>query len=112
MNLTLIIKADIHADARHRAALRFAEQALEHGYTLTGVFFYADAVQLASATAVNNPYSQHWCTLAGQYQFGLVVCHTAAERQGIEQFSDYFEPAGLTQLVSWMNAADKVVTLS
>tara|TARA_B100000700_G_scaffold315651_1_gene404064 strand:+ start:226 stop:564 length:339 start_codon:yes stop_codon:yes gene_type:complete len=112
MNLTLIIKAGMHADARHRAALRFAEQAINDGYTLTGVFFYADAVSLASAAAANNPYSQSWCGLAGQHHFDLVVCHTAAERQGIEQFNPAFEPAGLTQLVNWMNTADKVVTLS
>lgn len=70
-----------------RRALRFAEALLEQGHELTRLFFYQDAVQLASSSRVTpqdeTDWPAAWSSFIARHQLDAVVCIAAALRRGV-----------------------------
>lgn len=86
MNFLLLVSSSPLSPATRRA-LRFAESLLEAGHGIERIFFYQDAVQLASRLVV---YPQDEVDIARQWQafilqnrLDAVVCIATALRRGL-----------------------------
>lgn len=86
MKFALLISCPAQSAAMRRA-LCFARAVLAQGHQISQLFFYQDAVQVASALQVlpqdePNPGLQ-WQQLIEQNQLDAVVCIAAALRRGV-----------------------------
>ncbi|MCK7458645.1 sulfurtransferase complex subunit TusD [Idiomarina aminovorans] len=100
--ITLIIQSSAEDQPKSLEALSFARAAIKSGHEIPCVFFYRNAVNhaLQPTPDQNRDLITQWEALSHQYQVPLVVCHTVAERKGIESFQPSFEPSGLTALAT------------
>lgn len=111
------------------SALRFARAALAAGHQINRVFFYQDAVTLASSLSCPPQDELHltreWQQLAGDHQLELLVCVAAALRRGLvdekeatrfglqhHNLADGFVLAGLGQLIDGMANCDRTLTFT
>jgi tRNA 2-thiouridine synthesizing protein D len=108
------------------SAYCFARAALHGGHAIERVFFYHDAVHVAS-NLTTPPQDEldltaAWATLARDHGVDLVVCVAAAQRRGIvdeqerqrhgkqaSNLAEGFRIAGLGQLVEAALDADRLV---
>ena len=114
-------------DPAARSALKFAEAVLAGGHQISRLFFYRDAVHLASTLGVQPQdecdLAQRWRTFIEDNQLDAVVCIAAALRRGVlnEAEADRWErpvantdePWALSGLGQWVDAlqtADRAVT--
>lgn len=126
MIFSLAIYASPSAQASD-SAYRFANTLLAQGHTLYRVFFYHDAVHLASTLNTppqdENQATQRWQTLASEHTVDLVVCIAAGLRRGIldekeadrydkdhHNLAEHFELSGLGQLVDAAVRSDRLMT--
>jgi len=108
------------------SALNFARAVIGRGHGLARVFFYHDAVNVATRLATPPQDERHltrdWQAFAGEHGVDLVVCVAAAQRRGIvdaaererhgidgENLAPGFRIAGLGQLVEAALDADRLV---
>lgn len=113
MRVSLLVQGNPHATRAVANALGFAEAAVAAGHALERVFFYKDAVLVASRLAADEArLRERWQALAGRAGFELAVCVAAAERRGIvdDSLAPGFAIVGLGQLVQAMEASDRLVT--
>ena len=108
-------------------AIKFTESVLKAGHQVSKVFFYQDGVshanQLICPASDEYNVNKSWQALAKKYDIELVCCVSAALRRGVvaeveaneedlEQYnvSPPFIMAGIGELVTGIEKADKVVT--
>ncbi len=108
-------------------AVKFTETVLQAGHQVSKVFFYQDGVSHANQLIcpASDEYNIHksWKELAGKYGIELICCVSAALRRGVvaqaeaseEGLGKYnvstpFVMAGIGELVTGIETADKVVT--
>lgn len=125
MKFALALFAPAHAPSSRRA-LRFAEAALAGGHEIVRLFFYQDAVQLASALPVSAQDEPDlpaaWRAFVTEHQLDGVVCIAAALRRGVlsaEEAQRYARPghnlaapwelSGLGQLHEAAQVADRLI---
>ena len=113
MRISLLVQGAPCSTSSTQSALAFARAALAAGHAIGRVFFYKDAVGLASAFATDEQeVREGWRALAADAGFELAVCVSAAARRGVEEASvaPGFEIVGLGQLVEAMEVADRLVS--
>lgn len=108
-----------------QSALSYAQQAVKH-HTLSGIFFYSDAVYVANKlrTPPNDETNlmQGWQSLNQDHDVDLIVCSAAAQRRGIldtneasyhgltgDSLAPCFRIGGLGEYVEMQMHADRVV---
>ena len=83
----LLVTGSYTVGEAHLHGLRFARAALASGHKVEKVFFYGEAVAIASLSLVlptDEPQiAAQWRSLSAEHQFPLEVCVTAAARRGI-----------------------------
>lgn len=91
MKFALALFAPPHAPSSRRA-LRFAEAALAGGHQIVRLFFYQDAVQVASGLTVaaqdELDVPATWREFVSDNQLDAVVCIAAALRRGVLDASE------------------------
>ena len=114
-------------DPAARSALSFAQAVLDGGHQISRLFFYRDAVYLASNLAVQPQdecdIAREWCNFIKDHELDAVVCIAAALRRGVlneaeatrwqRPTANSAEPwvlSGLGQWVDAMQTADRAVT--
>ncbi|WP_193075761.1 sulfurtransferase complex subunit TusD [Pseudomonas sp. FME51] len=114
-------------DPAARSALEFARAVLASGHQISRLFFYRDAVQLASQLSVQPQDEQdiaaEWRQFITDHQLDAVVCIAAALRRGIldeAESTRWARPAantaapwvlsGLGQWIDALQTADRAVT--
>lgn len=109
--LTLIIQSSANDRAKSVEAIQFIHAAMSSEHDIVCVFFYREAVDhaLLPIPAENEELLTQWKDLSRQYEIPLVVCHTVAERQGIEDFHPGFEASGLTALAAAIANSDRTL---
>ena len=109
--LTLIVQSSASNQKRSLDALTFAKSALEQGHEIACLFFYRQAVDhaVAQTPAENETLIQQWSDFKNQSGIPLVVCHTVAERMGIDEFHPSFEATGLTALSKAIATSDRTL---
>jgi len=127
MIFSLAIYAAPYSSQANHSAYRFAYALLENGHTLYRVFFYHDAVHLASSLATPPQdeihFTEEWQKLAQQHNIDLVVCIAAALKRGLlnqQEAQRYEKPAhnlaagfdisGLGQLLDAAVTSDRLIT--
>lgn len=127
MKISLLIHASPTEHASSMTALRFAKAALAKGHEIYRVFFYMDAVWLASQLSVlpQDEASQLelWAQLSRDHECDLVVCIAAALRRGVldeteskryrkhaANLPSEFTLSGLGQMVECCALSDRVVS--
>ena len=125
MNFAIALFAPPHAPSSRRA-LRFAEAALAGGHRIVRLFFYQDAVQLASGLGVaaqdELDLPATWRAFVSDNRLDAVVCIAAALRRGVlneEEARRYgrgaanvaapWELSGLGQLHEAAQEADRLI---
>lgn len=125
MQFTLILSSSPQ-DPASRRALCFARAVIAGGHQLQRIFFYQDAVHLASRLLVVPQDEQNlaaqWQEFIRENQLDAVVCIAAGLRRGIldqaeaqrykknaDNLAVGFELSGLGQLHAAMQDADRVV---
>ncbi|MCG8610978.1 MAG: sulfurtransferase complex subunit TusD [Pseudomonadales bacterium] len=110
-----------------QSALKFAKASLNAGHELHRIFFYQDAVNLASTLQIipRDEYNlnDEWSAFIAEYKLDAVVCIAAAVRRGVldeneakryntqgYNLSPQFELSGLGQLVDAMIVSDRMIT--
>ena len=111
--------------AGHRSAQLFCQALLKQGHSINQVFFYQDAVHMASSllSPTQDEYQAQQAWLDLQAEMPLTVCVAAAIRRGVmdaEQAQRYeksqhnlhpqFEIVGLGEFIANAEQADKQVT--
>ncbi len=114
-------------DPAARSALEFARAVIESGHQITRLFFYRDAVQIASQLGVQpqdeQDISLEWREFIAAEQLDAVVCIAAALRRGVlnePEAARWKRPAantgapydlsGLGQWVDALQTADRAIT--
>lgn len=114
-------------DPAARSALEFARAVIASGHQISRLFFYRDAVQLASQLGVQPQDEQdvaaEWRQFITDHQLDAVVCIAAALRRGIldeAESTRWVRPAantaapwvlsGLGQWIDALQTADRAVT--
>ena len=114
-------------DPAARSALEFARAVIASGHQISRLFFYRDAVQLASQLGVQPQDEQdvaaEWRQFITEHQLDAVVCIAAALRRGIRDEAEstrWVRPAantaapwvlsGLGQWIDALQTADRAVT--
>ena len=109
--VTLIIQSSAEDQPKSLEALAFAQALVNKGYEIPCVFFYRNAVNhaLAPTPDKNRDLITQWEAFSHQYQIPLEVCHTVAERKGVESFQPSFQPSGLTALANAIANSDRTL---
>lgn len=109
--LTLILQSSASNQKRSLDALTFANNAIKQGHEITCLFFYRQAVDhaVAQTPAENETLIQQWSDFKNQSGIPLVVCHTVAERIGIDEFHPSFQATGLTALSKAIATSDRTL---
>ena len=108
MQISILIQSDPFTNANGELALRFAESVVHSNHNLYRVFFYKQAVSIASKHAKapqdEIQLTEMWVDLARKSKAELIVCVAAGQRRGLVQevLADEFEMAGLGQMVEAM----------
>lgn len=78
----------------HARALHTAEQLLTEDAYLSQVFFYGEAVKIATSTTDAPSLQQRWLKLQQQYRVTLWLCHEASLDWGVvtEKNKDGIQP--------------------
>lgn len=114
-------------DPAARSALNFARAVIESGHQITRLFFYRDAVQIASNLGVQpqdeQDIAQQWRDFIATERLDAVVCIAAALRRGVlneaeatrwkRPAANTGEPYDLSGLGQWVDAlqtADRAIT--
>lgn len=114
-------------DPAARSALEFARAVIASGHQISRLFFYRDAVQLASQLGVQPQDEQdvaaEWRQFITDHQLDAVVCIAAALRRGIldeAESTRWVRPAantaapwvlsGLGQWIDALQTVDRAVT--
>lgn len=114
-------------DPAARSALNFARAVLEAGHEINRLFFYRDAVHLASNLAVQpqdeSDIASEWRDFINTNELDAVVCIAAALRRGVLNEAEAnrwerpvansgkpWELSGLGQWVDAIQMADRAVT--
>ncbi|HEC52287.1 hypothetical protein LCGC14_0542830 [marine sediment metagenome] len=114
-------------DPAARSALNFAQAVLDGGHQINRLFFYRDAVHLASNLAVypqdESDVANDWRDFITANKLDAVVCIAAALRRGVLNEAEAYrwerpgansgkpwELSGLGQWVDAMQTADRAVT--
>ncbi|BCE01800.1 sulfurtransferase complex subunit TusD [Marinicellulosiphila megalodicopiae] len=114
-------------DSAHRTAIRFCNALIAKNHQIEQIFFYQDAVILASNLLVpaqdEYPTQQNWLDFSNQNQIELNVCVSAAIKRGVLNDADCarynknqsnvhscFNIVGLGEFLTSMDNADKQVT--
>ncbi len=124
---SLLVTANPYSQQGQYSALEFARSLLQQGHTLKRVFFYSDAVLVASR--LNSPpadeinLTKAWVKLAIEQDIELTVCITAALARGVvnqaeaernaltgENLDPAFELSGLGQLTEALLESDRLIT--
>ncbi|RLA08654.1 MAG: sulfurtransferase complex subunit TusD [Gammaproteobacteria bacterium] len=107
-------------------AYQFTKAALEAGHEIFRVFFYHDAVNVATRLAIppqdDRNITKLWQELAEQHKLDLVVCIAAAQRRGLldeaeakrqgkdaNNIATGFRISGLGQLIEAGIQADRLI---
>ncbi len=109
------------------SAYQFAEAVVQQGHSIYRIFFYSDAVHVASDYA-SPPQDEinigkKWQTFANDNQIDLVVCVAAGIRRGIlnateakrygkagHNLLDGYDLSGLGQLIDATIHSDRLIT--
>lgn len=114
-------------DPAARSALEFAQAVLSSGHQISRLFFYRDAVHLASQLGVQpqdeSDIAAEWRQFIAEHQLDAVVCIAAALRRGVLDAAEakrWSRPvantatpwtlSGLGQWVDALQSADRAVT--
>lgn len=114
-------------DPAARSALEFSRAVLASGHQISRLFFYRDAVQLASTLGVQpqdeTDISAEWREFISDNQLDAVVCIAAALRRGVLNEAEAerwnrpaanteapWELSGLGQWVDALQTADRAIT--
>ncbi|MFO7706453.1 MAG: sulfurtransferase complex subunit TusD, partial [Halopseudomonas sp.] len=114
-------------DPAARSALEFARAVIGSGHQITRLFFYRDAVQIASQLGVQpqdeQDVAQQWREFIAAEQLDAVICIAAALRRGVlndAEAARWHRPAantaapydlsGLGQWVDVLQTADRAIT--
>ena len=126
MKFVIQVNAGPYQHQACASALAFARAVLDRGHEIVRVFFYHDAVNVATRLATppqdEQDLTRAWRELGRDNALDLVVCVAAAERRGIvdadqrtrhgldaDNLADGFRIAGLGQLVEAALDADRLV---
>ena len=112
MRISLLIQGAPCSTAAPQRALRFARAACAAGHALGRVFFYKDAVAIASRFGDDGGARDDWTAFAAQRGIELAVCVSAAARRGIvdgESLAAGFAIAGLGQFIEALEDGDRLV---
>ena len=126
MRFVVQINAGPYQHQACASALAFTRAALTAGHQVTRVFFYHDAVNVATRLATppqdEQDLTRAWRELASDNQLDLVVCVAAAQRRGIvddgeaqrngkdaTNIAPKFRISGLGQLVEGAIQSDRLV---
>jgi len=127
MKFAIHVQGPPHASQAAQSALGFIRAALSQGHQVPRVFFSNLAVLNGSGLAVSpqdeSDLHQAWQNLAQQHQVELLVCVSAALRQGLldakeaqryekehHNLSDCFAISGLGQLTEAAVECDRLVS--
>ena len=94
--------------------MRFAQSVVHSNHDLYRVFFYKQAVSIASKHAIapqdEMQLTEMWIDLARKSKAELIVCVAAGQRRGLVQtiLADEFEIAGLGQMVEAILESDRI----
>lgn len=114
-------------DPAARSALEFARAVIRSGHSISRLFFYRDAVHIASVLGVQpqdeQDISAQWRDFIAQEQLDAVVCIAAALRRGVlneaeakrwhKPVANTGQPYDLSGLGQWVDAlqtADRAIT--
>ena len=126
MNFSICITANA-LDGAQRNAIEYCKALILKSQTISQIFFYQDAVLLASSLLVpaqdEFDAQQKWIELAKEYNIELKVCVAAAIRRGVlndadckrynktqSNVHDAFSIVGLGDFLTTMDNCDKQVT--
>lgn len=109
--LTLILQSSVKERSQSMDALAFAKAAIAAGHAIACVFFYRKSVNHAAfpTPTENEDLITQWEEFSQHNQIPLVVCHTVAERKGIEKLHPSFEASGLTALAAAIANSDRTL---
>ncbi|MGM0428887.1 MAG: sulfurtransferase complex subunit TusD [Pseudomonadota bacterium] len=109
--ITLIIQNSAEQHLKSHEALSFALAAINSGHEIVCAFFYREAVNhaLLPTPNENKALINQWEAMSHQHNVPLVVCHTVAERKGIEEFHSSFNASGLTALATAIANSDRTL---
>lgn len=116
MRISILIQSDPFSTANGELALRFAQSVVESEHELYRVFFYKEAVSMASRHARAQQdeiqFTELWTDLARKSKAELIVCIAAGQKRGLVQevLAEEFEIAGLGQMIDAMIKSDRTVT--
>jgi len=118
VKILLIVNTSPWASTRGQCALRFAGAAVRAGLTLAAVYFRDDGVYTALPSAATDAGSldlcEAWQALGEDSGIDLMLCSAALARRlpegALTGMGSRFRPAGLVELVTVMQACDRVVT--
>ncbi|MCW8876990.1 MAG: sulfurtransferase complex subunit TusD [Kangiellaceae bacterium] len=84
---SLLVTGSPTESQAHLSAIRFAKSVLSGGHTLSNVFFYQDAVNVANRFTLKPEdeaqLKEDWKAVAAQAQCELQLCVAAGNRRGI-----------------------------
>jgi len=126
MNISICVVAN-PLDSAQRNALKYCKALVDQSHTISQIFFYQEAVTLASNLLVpaQDEYNaqQQWIAFSHAHNIRLTVCVAAAIRRGVLNDADckrYDKPisnvhsdfliVGLGEFLTTMEQADKQVT--
>ncbi|WP_417437000.1 sulfurtransferase complex subunit TusD [Idiomarina abyssalis] len=109
--ITLIVQHSAEEQLKSQEALSFALAAINGGHEIACIFFYREAVNhaLLATPVENKALINQWEAMSRQHNVPLVVCHTVAERKGIEEFHPSFQASGLTALATAIANSDRTL---
>lgn len=126
MRFCILVQGSVTSAAPF-SALRFATAALQAGHQIERVFFVGEAVGIARASNVTPQDERNlglqWSQLAQEHQLDMVVCVSAALKQGVLDEGEAqryekgyatllagFTLSGLGQLIEASLVADRTIT--
>lgn len=126
MLFTLIIQHSPQQSHGPRNALQFAKELINQNHRIYRLFFYREAVELASSlpvyTSDESNIQVEWQAFIKEYNLDAVVCIAAALRRGIldqteanryhktaHNMNENFTLSGLGQLVDAVVSSDRVI---
>jgi tRNA 2-thiouridine synthesizing protein D len=127
LNIAVVVYGSPTASRAHTNAQRFVAAAVTAGHRVVRVFFYHEAVTVASGLVVTpqdeDDVGRVWADLAATHGIELNVCIAAALRRGVLDRNEAeryersgpslrapFELVGLGQLAAAVIDADRTVT--
>ncbi len=124
MNYSILITSSPQFIERHLTAIDVARELLAHGHSLTTIFFWQDAAEIAliSRQAPRNEIDiqARWLSLGREYNLELAICIASGLRRGVmnkseaerhellsETIKEPFSVQGLGSLIEQRSTVDK-----